>query len=243
MGSSFAEDHMLDLSYDVEGLDALDVVEVVSNGRVVHRSYPDHRDVRAPRGDRPVHIRLEWGWGPWTDLDLPRTCDWEFDINLHDGVMTGLTPCLQSGPFDEERRHRITRSSPASARVVSHTSRTGAFRQNPNQSLVLAVNPGADCELEVVVRQPRSVTRRIALQHLLHSSQWIPMGPFPAESVLLHRPVFPSEYRLSDAVSFPVSRSRSYTYIRVREKNGQMAWTSPVFLNYDVSGLKADESQ
>ena len=47
----------------VRGWDEIDRVEIVKNGRVIHRDFPVDRDPGASRWDGPAVVRFEYGWG------------------------------------------------------------------------------------------------------------------------------------------------------------------------------------
>ncbi len=240
MGSEIRSGRQVEVSYEIDGRDELDVVEVIVNGSVAHRSYPDGGSAGGLKGlsagaGKTLQLRCEWGWGPWGDLHLERTCDWAFDLHTRSAKILNVFPCLQSGPFDEARRHRVDHLDSKTVQVVSYTSRRGAYRQNPNQSLVLEVaaegNDFSDALLELSMTQPAQVSKSLSLQDLADSSAMVPTGPFPAESCLFHRVVPIASSRLSDTVSIDLPSQKNYIYLRVRQKNGQMAWASPIFVD------------
>jgi hypothetical protein len=238
MGSVIEGGNEVEVSYDIEGRDELDVVELVVNGDVVHRSYPTAGAVLEPTGDHlspgsTCQLRFEWGWGPWGDLHLDRTCDWEFDLVVRGATIAGAFPCLQSGPFDEDRRHRIEQTDTGSVRVVSYTARRDAYRQNPNQSLILELAGEAipEAQLDLRMRRPAELNRTFGMAALMDSSELVSTGPFPAESGFFHRVVRLEASSLSDRVTVRLPKQKNYVYVRVRQKNGHMAWGSPVFVS------------
>ena len=224
MGSEIQAGDRVEVAYEVDGRDELDVVEIIMDGRVVHRSFADDEQSSS------FQVRLEWGWGPWNDLSLPRVCDWEFDITVSDGKLLSTYPCLRSGPFDEKRRHRFLRIADNILRIKSYTSRRDAYRQNPNHSLVMQIEGEEKTQFEVKMRRPVSQTTSVSFSDLSDSSYFIPTSPFPAESCLWHRIVPLSASSLKDRCMLQCSPGHHYVYVRVRQKNGQMAWGSPVFL-------------
>src|SRR5205814_1889555 len=104
--------------------------------------------------ENPIQVRLEWGWGRWGALALERICDWNMDISLSAGRIARFFPCLQSMPFDEQRRHRFGRQGERGLSIRSYTSRKNAYRENPNQSVVLELEAGADAVLELQLKEP-----------------------------------------------------------------------------------------
>ena len=178
----------------------------------------------------PVQVRLEWGWGPWGALALDRVCDWAMDVEVENGRIARFYPCLQSMPFDERRRHRFTRTGRGLS-IVSYTARQNAYRENPNQSVVLEIEGGEETALEVVMSAPAEQRERCTLEELRERSLNRFTGPFPKEAWQWHRLVPRSASSLSGRCKLDVA-GRSHVYLRARQKNGHIAWGSPVFMNY-----------
>ena len=142
MGATIEAGAQVEVAYSVCGRDELDVVEVIQDGVVVHRSFPRQSIGPGAGFDEPLQLRFEWGWGPWGALALDRVTDWQMNLDLRGGTIRRFFPCLQSMPFDEQRRHRFTRTGPGGLAIVSYTARQNAYRENPNQSVVLEISGG-----------------------------------------------------------------------------------------------------
>jgi hypothetical protein len=232
MGSTIEAGSGVEVAYRVAGRDELDMVEVIQDGVVVHRSFPREAIGPGEALGAPVQLRLEWGWGPWGALALDRITDWRMDLAVVDGRIVRFFPCLQSMPFDEQRRHRFVRRRPDELSIVSYTARQNAYRENPNQSVVLEIVGGSDCVLNLQLRAPVEMSASASLARLAEGSQHHFTGPFPKEAFQWHRLVPLGASSLQDRVVLAVPSGRSHVYLRVRQKNGHMAWASPVFLNY-----------
>jgi hypothetical protein len=232
MGSSIEAGAQVEVAYAVAGRDEIDVVEVIQDGAVVHRSHPRQTVAQAQALAAPLQLRLEWGWGPWGALALDRITDWKMRVALDRGAIRRFFPCLQSMPFDEERRHRFLRNGPRELAIASYTARQNAYRENPNQSVVLEVDADAACAVTVEMEAPVPMSAGATLGELLEGSRHWFTGPFPKEAFQWHRMVPLASSSLEDRVVLPVSPGRSHVYLRVRQRNGHMAWVSPVFINY-----------
>ena len=57
-------------------------------------------------------------------------------------------------------------------------------------------------------------------------------GPFPKEGYQWHRLVPLAASSVQGCCTLDVPRGRSHVYLRARQKNGHMAWGSPVFMNW-----------
>ena len=229
MGATLDAGNRVEARFSVKGRDELDVVEIIQDGRIVHRAFPREEENVF---EKPVQVRLEWGWGPWGALALDRICDWAMDVRLRGGRIARVFPCLQSMPFDEQRRHRFARDGETGLSIRSYTGRKNAYRENPNQSVVLELEAGADAVLSLSLKEPVIQANESRLGDLLRGSVNLFTGPFPKEGYQWHRVVPRSASSLEGRCTLELPKGRSHIYLRARQKNGPVAWASPVFLNW-----------
>lgn len=227
LGSTIFSGPSAEVDFLIAARDEIEIAELVVNGQVEERYFPESHP-QQQQNDR-CQIRVEWGWGPWTDMELDRICDWNFSIGVEDGLLESHTPCLRSGPFDETRRHQFNRAG-NSVDIRSYTGRQGAFRDNPNHELILSINGTSRTRLSINISDPAALSFEVTLGDLHSSSESRFMGPFPAESMLIHRPIMPADSTLSGQTSIHLDRESNYVYLRVKQRNGQEAWASPVFI-------------
>ncbi len=232
MGSDIKAGDTVEASYAIDARDEIEMVEIVQDGVTVHRDFVRPDVPFADAAAAPFQLRLEWGWGPWTDLSLARVCDWAFSVTVKGGVLHRVFPCLQSGPFDEDRRHRFTRQGEGRVDIASYTSRQGAYRLNPNQSLVLELSGDADTTVEVDLRAPAEMRSVSRVADLYEGSHNLFTGPFPKEAYQWHRLLPRAASRLEGRARLTVPTGPSAAYLRVKQANGHQAWASPVFMNY-----------
>jgi hypothetical protein len=232
MGASIEAGRQAEARFSVQGRDELDVVEVIQDGRIVQRFFADDASRGGEEFRTPIQVRLEWGWGPWGALALDRICDWAMRLKVEQGRIARFFPCLQSMPFDEQRRHRFVREGDAGLAIRSYTARQNAYRENPNQSVVLELEAGPDAVLELSLTEPCEQKSKSRLGDLLCGSHNLFTGPFPKEAYQWHRVVPRAASALEGRCTIDVPPGRSNVYLRVRQKNGHMAWASPVFVNW-----------
>lgn len=232
MGSTLEAGQQVEAVFSVHGRDELDVVEVIQDGRVVHRAFAEDAVPAERSFDTPVQVRLEWGWGPWGALALDRICDWAMRVDVERGRIARFFPCLQSMPFDEQRRHRFERIGAAGLAIRSYSARQNAYRENPNQSVVLEIEGGADTRIGLALSAPVEQNSAHTLAELQRGSANLFTGPFPKEGYQWHRLVPRAASSVQGRCTLDVPHGRSHVYLRARQKNGHMAWASPVFLNW-----------
>ncbi len=230
MGSAipFAADREMEVS--VIAQDEIDRIEVLKNNRVMHRHFPADQE-RTGRWPGEALCRLEFGWGPWAALNMARVCDWDVETTLSNGKLLSLTPCFQSGPFDEVRRNRILSRSGNSCRFQIHTSRREAFEERPTNAVVLHLAGGPESVLEVTLTRPTPLKFRKTLAELAEHNEIEFTGPFTSESLLIHRLVTPDLFRAAFRASDRGRRGQTdWYYVRVTQANGHQAWSSPVWV-------------
>ena len=215
----------------VEGQDSIAMIELVRNGRVIERHFPeDHADATVKLPGR-AKCRIQYGWGPWAALDLGRTCQWQMKISLEGGKIRRVVPCFQSGPYEEDMRDRLRLVSDGSCELVSFTSRVQCYAEDPTKSVVLEMEGGPDAILTVQLDEPVQQTVRAKLSELTEDNVVTFTGVFTSESHIVNRLVGPSEY--SASIRWHDRRpdaTPDWYYVRVTQHNGQMAWSSPIWV-------------
>ena len=232
MGSTVTAGNRAEVAFAVHGRDELDVVEIIQDGHVVHRAYADDAPAAAEAFAAPVQLRLEWGWGPWGALALDRICDWAMLVKVGNGRILRFFPCLQSMPFDEQRRHLFAPQGDSGLSIRSYTARQNAYRENPNQSVILEIEGNAATGIALSLTEPVVQESKYPLGQLQRGSANLFTGPFPKEGYQWHRLVPLAASSVSGHCTLDVPKGRSHVYLRARQKNGHMAWGSPVFMNW-----------
>ena len=223
------------IQVEVEGRGEVERVEVLKNNRVIHRDFPVDRPLGADPFAGPVLVRVEFGWGPWADLGIPRIADWKMNVHLNGGKILDWQSCFQSGPPDEQRRNLIRRLGPERLEVQSYTSRLKAFAESPTNAVVLVLEGGPASSLNLQLTQPVQMTVEKKLSDLLVSNEVAFTGPFPGESMIIHRLAPESRYRTSFSLTDRGDGMREDFYrVRVFQSNGQLAWSSPVWVEARV---------
>ncbi len=232
MGSQLAAtgDRQIDVS--VCGEDTIASIELVRNGRVIERRFPADDTPGPPKLPGRAKCRIQYGWGPWAALDLGRTCLWDMVVRIEGGRFHGVVPCFQSAPFEEDLRDKLRLVSPTQIRLESYTSRVKCFGEDPTKAIVCQLEAGPDAQLSVQLRKPCEQTVRTKLADLVDDNVVTFTGVFTSESHIIHRLVGPGEYsaegRFRDrrlATAGP-----DWYYVRVTQQNGQMAWSSPIWV-------------
>jgi len=230
MGSELAATGDRQIDVHVRGDEALASVELIRNGRVIERRFPHDEAGRLALPGR-AKCRIQYGWGPWAALDLGSTCLWDMTVTIEGGRFRGAVPCFQSGPFEEELRDRLQVVSPTEIRLQSYTSRVKCYAEDPTKALVCELEGGPNAVLSVRLAKPVEQILSARLGDLVDDNRIGFTGVFTSESYVLHRLVGPAEYAAD--IRFHDRRKTQgpdWYYVRVTATNGQMAWSSPIWV-------------
>lgn len=231
MGSSLPFAQRRRLAVAVKGWGQIDRVEVLKNNRVIHRDFPADRVPGAARWDRPVVLRFEYGWGPWAALGWGGTADWRFRIEIEGGRIEALQTCFAPGPLDERRRDRVVSREASAVEVESFTALKQQVDDFAQKAIVLRVMGGPNTRVRVACEKPRRCELTQTLAQLERSSETLYTGDFPLESAMLNRVAFADHAQTAFTVDDEDGGAAvNWYYARVFQANGQMAWSSPIWV-------------
>jgi hypothetical protein len=231
MGEAIPATAARNIRVKVKGKDVIDRVEVLRNNRVIHRDHPVDRTVGPSSWDKPVLCRIEFGWGPWGDLNMARICDWKFAVTISGGRIISATPCFQSGPFDEQRRNRLTKVDDKRCEVTSYTSRMKAYEERATNGIILEIQGSPKTNVSIAMTEPTKMDFTKSLAQLTKSSDVKFTGPFTSESVLLPRITFAENYQTEfEFTDRQRTEKTDWYYVRVVQSNGSLAWSSPIWV-------------
>jgi len=215
----------------VRGWDEISMVELLRNGETIACAFGRQRPKLDPWPGR-ARCRIRWGWGPWATLEMPRTVEWELRLTLDGATIQRVMPCWQSGPYEEDLRDKVLELTDTSCRWQSYTSRQDCFAEDPTKGLCFDIEGPADATLRLEVSRPTKHTVERSLRELAERSVTEFTGPFTSESFLIHRLVLPPSYeaRIELEDDRFHAESADYYYVRVTQANGQMAWSSPIWV-------------
>ncbi len=231
MGSEipFAKDRRIEV--EAEGKDEIERIDILRNNRVVYRYFPEDHYEPGQSWPEESLCRIELGWGPWADLNMARVADWDLTATIEGGEILDATPCYQSGPFEEDRRDRITERTESKVSLQVHTSRLQAYEDAATKSLILRLAGPPSAKLTVELRKPVAASHQYSLGSLAEENEVEFTGQFTTESFLVHRLVPPD---LSTAKCAFSDKGREgdtdWYYARVTQANGHQAWSSPIWV-------------
>jgi len=117
------------------------------------------------------------------------------------------------------------------ARIQSFTALKQQIDDYSQKAIVLKIEGEPSTKLTAACRRPTKCALTQTLGELAESNEMLYTRPFPWESAMLHRTVFAENYRTSFSVEDEDGGERtSWYYVRVTQSNGDMAWSSPIWV-------------
>ncbi len=214
----------------VTGGAPLDYVDLVKNGvAIARRSASDASRRESP--DFKGKVTLAVGWGEAT-----RPTDWKVRFGVRQGRLLGVEPRFSgeesvSPQAEDLASYRVSswrRSGEDEVEFSTQTSPNPNTRTDGTQKFTLEIE--GDDRTRVVAS--------INGEELAHSLAELRQGPragylggFVSEAFQLSRAIPESEYRWSWQVhDRGPADGRDFYYVRVRQKNDQWAWSSPIWI-------------
>lgn len=237
MGTAVGPADTRDMTFDVEAGAAIDSVDVVRNGRIAKRfTIPNdlpgtHDSCSAPLRTK---VFLEVGWGT-----VGKRVDWEVEFGITDGEVLDIEPRFRGAevvsPLDDPdgagAAHWYSQCRRTDARHASFRTRTYG---NPNTST--RATQGVCLHVEMprtaaVLAVLNGHEIRVPLRALLQGQRCGRLGLIDSPCWLLHRAPVESEYKWRLSWQDTRHSDCDTYYVRVRQRNDQWAWSSPVIVS------------
>lgn len=224
------------IEVDVCGGGALDYVEVLHNNQIIHRE----NIFAQPVEHGAYKFYLELGWGERAGATV-----WDVDLRVVGGVVRSVEPRLRGyGPTDQPTDNDFAGSDwqwLGDDHVHFHT-RT---RQNPSlhtpgtEGLALTVEGNAATRLLAVIEGQEIA---LTLAELMTGARTFYLGGFVSPAICFHRAVPHTEYTHRFAFMHRnVTTQRDWYTVRVRQRNDQWAWSSPIWVEGEKEATYADK--
>lgn len=233
MGGILSATRKRHITASVEGGGPIDYAEVLHNNRIIHRvsAYEKFVGAQANPFADPFKIHLEVGWG-----QKEENVDWQVELNVVGGRLLDIEPRFRGHDIvapqaGDEESYAFSRWQRSGENGVGFTTRTWG---NPTtttagtQGICLTVSGDA----RTMIRgQINGQDVEVSLPDLIEGPRSAYLGGFLTPAYYFHRAVSQSEYTCHlDFTHRADSQTRDWYYIRVRQVNGQWAWSSPIWI-------------
>jgi len=249
MGSEIEANGSVAAAVRVRGCDALDRIELIRNNRVIATHCHNGTWALPARGERARwKLRVEAGWGPKA-VDMPGRPPrrWQCSIEVPDGAVLAAEPCWKEtgqwiGPLGSSRCEFGFRTSPAPLHGdIPAEATIFELEARPEDTLRLDLE-GRAVETTLAEAAGRSrivdfmdeVRDYVRREHRLDpdSLERNDRIYFLGHKAKLHRAIPEAGFavRMEHVDPDPPAGRNAYR-VRVTQRNGQVAWSSPVWVS------------
>jgi hypothetical protein len=217
---------------EVAAADAIDKVELIKNGRVIQRFFPE--PAAEPEG--PFRLNITWGWGRKHKL-----ISWENELKLSEGRIMNVETCfsgqavvapkgieeLGESPDDVDLPHQVIEQTDRRLVWRSFTSGNLTMRHQTTQQLRLTLDAPLSAQVSI---QANGRRYRHSLGELLAGGRTHYLAGWLTEAIKIG-PVVPKADCVVNAewVDGP-SNDVDYYRLQVAQQNGQWAWLTPIWV-------------
>jgi hypothetical protein len=229
MGSIAAPSLDRAIHVSVEAGSAIDYVEVLHNNTVIERVNGFEAEPSA--FDGPVKVHLEVGWG-----EVGANVDWDVQLEVMNGSLVEVQPRFRGhsvvAPQDnEEAAYRFSNWDRTGPDAVTFRTRTwgNVNSSTPGmQGMALTVDGHAATTIRAVLN---GTVEEVSLEELMEGPKTGYLGGFLTPSFVFYKAVPESSYRREMSFKHRSNTDiRDWYTVRVRQHNGQWAWSSPVWV-------------
>ncbi len=230
----------------VIGSDSLDRIEILKNGRIIETYCHQGRWHLPKPGQRSrFKVRIEMGWGPRpNELELPDR-KWHGELTLDKGRIIGFEPCWISPGHGRPQWQggRVTFDMVSSSNNLKERFQNAnvfEFESEINDKLTLRLN-GLEESAAVanMAASSRIIWYKDECIKMLEDMAGLKLGSTEREDIYyimaylakIHRVIPEAGYRTELEIEDdePLKEETNYR-IRVEQRNGQRAWSSPIWV-------------
>lgn len=232
IGDSIVLSKKRNIQLKTKASDYLDKVEIWKNGKLFTGKY-DFQNNNYENNE--WKIRLEWGWGDPNDL-----VKWNGNIKVVDGVIKSVEPCFRGiSSLDpsanktdyksSELENKIIKQNNVSVNWVSQTKGSQDSLKADTSSLVLEIKGDIYTVLKGNIN---GIKFSYSLKELLKKSKTKYLDEFLSPVFKIHSPISKNKYCASLNIidNNDSAKVEDYYYARIIQKNGQAAWSSPIWV-------------
>ena len=216
---------------NVEGESCIDYIDIIKNGRVLARMNGPHIPVMPEGNNVRCKIKMEFGWNREEQY-----VHWQGKLGIDKGVINNVIPCFRGAAFTSPQEgetefhthvNRILSTNDKETELDLYTSKNPNTTTPATQAVILDVTMPKDGKITAEFNGKKF---KHTLGELLEGSQTHFMIGWLSEAILFNRAMpessFTFEHYMEDTEP---ERDTDYYYVRVRQKDQQWAFSSPIW--------------
>ncbi len=223
------------IKYKVETSDYLDKMIVYKNLKPMKIINGEYLDVINQTGI--YKIRIEFGWGNIVGL-----YNWNFEIHTTGGKIVGLEKCFRGrsvlAPQQGQNISEDVNVIENHADITSETSVSGvvqtAKNTNTTSPATSAVVLTVEGDLQTVIKvEVNGLLETHKIGELIKSSYSRPMFESNSQCFKIHKAVSKSQFEIEGEICDNDCEDKDFYHMEVFQKNGSMAFVSPVYFEVE----------
>lgn len=217
---------------NVKAQSCIDYVDIIKNGRLIARLNGPHIPVYEPKDLIRCKIKMEYGWNR-----EEKYVNWAGKVSIDKGRILSVTPCFRGAAFTSPQEgetefhthvNRIRSVTDNSAELELYTSKNPNTTTPSTQAVILDVEMPIDGNI-ISDFNGRRFSHTLA--ELLEGGRSHFMNGWLSEAVLFNRAMPESCWSVEHWMEDNKKENDSdWYYVRVRQKDGQWLWTSPIWV-------------
>jgi hypothetical protein len=230
MGGVCSPDAERVIDVKVIASDTIDTIDLLHNNQVIHRECP----LNKPGIEDSYKIYIEFGWGE-ASVDT----QWMINFQILDGEIFDCEPRFRG--YDSQGMPSANAYAYTTWEQISQNQVQINTRTRPNPSLHSPATEGMCFEVRgnpqtLIKLDVNGTIHQHTLSEILSGNLTHYLGGFVSPAICIHRAIPKSEYEHNfKFIHHHQGEARDWYYIRVRQKNDQWAWSSPIWVESDIN--------
>jgi len=258
MGKVFNSKTPANISVEAFGGHAIDRIEIIRNGRVIHtHCHPERWNIPTGDGIIRAKLRMQCGWGPEGVYGFKEIGSkaWKGSLRLSEGRIVTVEPCFT---YFGQQVKRVSRTRydfilTTQPRIPS-SALTARHHRSNSQGAIFEIEANLGSQITI---EADSVSLNFSLEDALQNERLIALMEEAKTTIRKQFGLDPEQvenpdvywnnawknkiYRAIPYEGYHVKFSytdenpregENYYYVRVTQLNGQMAWSSPIWMRY-----------
>ncbi|MCF6175819.1 MAG: DUF3604 domain-containing protein [Victivallaceae bacterium] len=229
MGDTVTASESAAMSFAVEAKDRIKTVEIYKNGELF-KLYSS-LDFMSQHKTGTTHlVKLEWGWDMIASKGITK---WQIELRSSNGILDEVTPAFCGGSGSVTELNLIHKLADNIYGFDTFTSRKNA---KPVNAVSFIFDGALDCKIELAINgiyegAEFSKQLKVTKAELIGKDSYVAaVDKFSSPKLKVHALIEEHEYCFSESLIDDKVESGDFYFLKVIQHNGQMAWSSPIWL-------------
>lgn len=234
MGDILPSETPRELHIDAQCMASIDYVRIIKNGRTAFIGIPE----QVPDAEDSLYaVRVEFGWDAMSSEEVT---DWVLKASVHNGSISGVNPCFAGGDGSAEKINGVHSFTDQEVAFTAFTSR---LNSRPTSSIVLELNGSPSAEITVTgeaeyTKGRHAIEAACSIDRLQREDTWVSVSSiFSSPRLRIGNMAGSSLTRFSTVWTDPDPGKNDCYIVKVQQKNGHAAWSSPIWCTDENQSL------